>query len=173
VPVEIVTGDRDLFQLVDDSGPVRVLYPVRGGAEPEVVDQARLVEKYAVAGGDGYADMAALRGDPSDGLPGVAGIGEKTAATLVARFGSLAGVLGALDRGDAGLTATQRTRLTEARDYLAVAPGVVRVALDLPLAPVADTLPRVVADPMALAELSERWGLASSLARLQAAVDAL
>ncbi len=173
VPVEIVTGDRDLFQLVDDSGPVRVLYPVRGGAEPEVVDQARLVERYAVADGGAYADMAALRGDPSDGLPGVVGIGEKTAAALVARFGSLAGVLEALDRADAGFTTTQRTRLAEARDYLAVAPGVVRVARDIPLAPVVDAVPRTAADPQALAALGERWGLASSIARLQAAFGSL
>ena len=173
VPVEIVTGDRDLFQLVDDSGPVRVLYPTRGGAEPEVVDQTRLVEKYAVAGGDAYADMAALRGDPSDGLPGVAGIGEKTAASLVARFGSLAGVLAALERGDAGLTATQRTRLIDALGYLAVAPGVVRVALGIPLPPIADAVPRAAADPEALTALGERWGLASSLGRLRSALDSV
>lgn len=173
VPVEIMTGDRDLFQLVDDSGPVRVLYPVRGGAEPEVIDQARLAQKYAVAGGDAYADMAALRGDPSDGLPGVAGIGEKTAATLIATFGSLDGILGALRRGDAGLTATQRQRLAEAMDYLAVAPGVVRVALDLDLPPVADAVPRAAADPDALEALGERWGLASSIGRIQAAFASL
>ncbi len=173
VPVEIVTGDRDLFQLVDDSGPVRVLYPTRGGAEPEVIDQARLAERYAVADGAAYADMAALRGDPSDGLPGVAGIGEKTAAALIARFGSLAGVLAALDAGEPGLTATQRTRLTEARDYLAVAPGVVRVAREIDLPHLDDAVPRTAADPAALAALSERWGLASSVVRLQAACAAL
>ena len=173
VPVEIVTGDRDLFQLVDDSGPVRVLYPVRGGAEPEVIDQARLVEKYAVADGDAYADMAALRGDPSDGLPGVAGIGEKTAAALIERFGSLDGILVALRTGDAGFTATQRQRLTEALDYLAVAPGVVRVVLDLDLPPFDDTVPSVAGDPEALAALGERWGLTSSIGRIQAALASI
>ncbi|WP_372592899.1 5'-3' exonuclease H3TH domain-containing protein [Actinotalea sp.] len=173
VPVEIVTGDRDLFQLVDDSGPVRVLYPQRGGAEPEVIDQARLVAKYAVADGAAYADMAALRGDPSDGLPGVVGIGEKTAAALIARFGSLDGVLAALEAGEPGLTATQRSRLAEARDYLAVAPGVVRVARDIDLGPVADSVPRAPADPEALEALAERWGLDSSIARLRAAFAAL
>src|SRR4051794_28429483 len=77
--VDVVTGDRDLFQLVDDEHHVRVLYTVRGIKDLEVVDQARLAERYAVSSGAGYADMAALRGDPSDGLPGVPGIGEKTA----------------------------------------------------------------------------------------------
>ncbi len=169
VPVEIMTGDRDLFQLVDDSGPVRVLYPARGGAEPEVIDQARLVEKYAVADGDAYADMAALRGDASDGLPGVAGIGEKTAATLIARFGSLDGVLDALRREDAGLSATQRRRLSEAMDYLAVAPDVVRVAREIDLPAPEDAVPLTAADPEALAALGERWGIASSIGRIQAA----
>ncbi|NTW40808.1 MAG: 5'-3' exonuclease, partial [Cellulomonadaceae bacterium] len=117
-PVDVVTGDRDLFQLVDDSVPVRVLYPVKGVKDLEVIDVARLREKYAVASGPAYADMAALRGDPSDGLPGVPGIGEKTAAALVGRYGSLAGVLAARDAGDPGLTATQRRRLEEAADYL-------------------------------------------------------
>ena len=97
------------------------------------IDQAVLQEKYAVASGPGYADMAVLRGDPSDGLPGVPGIGEKTAAQLVHRYGSLDGILAARDAGDAGLTATQRRRLVEAADYLAVAPAVVRVAPDAPV----------------------------------------
>ena len=177
IPVEIVTGDRDLFQLVDDSGPVRVLYPQRGGAPPAVIDQAYLAETYAVPDGDAYVDMAALRGDPSDGLPGVAGIGAKTAAALVARFGSLAGVLAALESGEAGLTATQRTRLTEAMEYLAVAPGVVRVVRDIDLPRAPDSVPgrsgAGSGDPDALAALSARWGLESSIARLQTAFDAI
>ncbi|NKY40122.1 5'-3' exonuclease, partial [Cellulomonas septica] len=116
--VDVVTGDRDLFQLVDDDAHVRVLYTVRGIKDLEVVDAARLAERYSVASGQAYADMAVLRGDPSDGLPGVPGIGEKTAAALVHRYGSLEGILAARDAGDAGLTATQRRRLTEAADYL-------------------------------------------------------
>lgn len=168
--VDVVTGDRDLFQLVDDTVPVRVLYPVKGVKELEVVDVARLREKYAVASGPAYADMAALRGDPSDGLPGVPGIGEKTAAALVGRYGSLAGVLAARDAGDPGLTATQRRRLEEAADYLRVAPLVVRVASDAPVGDVDDRLPVTPADPDALVALAGRWGLTSSVTRL---LDAL
>lgn len=169
-PVEIVTGDRDLFQLADDSAGVRVLYTIKGIGELETVDEARLAEKYAVSGGQGYADMAVLRGDPSDGLPGVPGIGEKTAVALLRRYGDLAGVLAAADAGDGGLTASQRTRLVQAREYLAVAPAVVHVARDLPLPDVRDGLPLAPADPERLMALADRWRLASSLTRL---VDAL
>jgi len=168
--VDVITGDRDLFQLVDDEAHVRVLYTVRGIKDLEVVDQARLAERYSVATGQGYADMAVLRGDPSDGLPGVPGIGEKTAAALVHRYGSLDGILAARDARDKGLTATQLKRLTESADYLRVAPAVVRVAPDAPVAEVDDRLPATPADPQALVALAERWGLSSSVKRL---VDAL
>lgn len=164
--VDVVTGDRDLFQLVDDDVPVRVLYPVKGVKEMLEVDQTVLRERYGVATGRAYADMAVLRGDPSDGLPGVPGIGEKTAAALLARYGTLEGVLAARDAGDTGLTATQRTRLTAAADYLAVAPRVVTVAPDAPVADVDDRLPAVPADPDALVALAERWGLTSSVRRI-------
>lgn len=178
-PVLVVTGDRDLFQLVDDDAPVRVLYTIRGIKDVEVVDAARLREKYAVASGSAYADMAVLRGDPSDGLPGVAGIGEKTAAAMLAKYEDLPGLLAARDAGDRGLTATQRKRLVEADDYLAVAPGVVRVADQAPvrLAGGADpaaadafALPREPVDGAALVDLTERWGLESSVRRVLTAL---
>jgi hypothetical protein len=81
--VDVVTGDRDLFQLVDDARSVRVIYTGRGMSKLEVLDEAAVVEKYGVRASQ-YADFAVLRGDASDGLPGVAGIGEKTAAALLA-----------------------------------------------------------------------------------------
>jgi 5'-3' exonuclease len=164
--VEVVTGDRDLFQLVDDGAGVRVLYIGRGVRNLEVVDAARLRQRYGVAEGRLYADMAILRGDPSDGLPGVPGIGEKTAAGLIARYCGLEGLLAAVQDGDPGLSAGQRTKLTAAADYLAAAPGVVRVALDAPVPDVDDTLPRTPADHDAVVALAERWGLESSLSRV-------
>ena len=100
-PVEIVTGDRDLFQLVDDGPPVRVIYTVRGLTKLDVVDKAAVTQRYGIPG-RGYAEFAVLRGDPSDGLPGVPGVGEKTAAALVAEFGSVDAIIGALDRGHGG-----------------------------------------------------------------------
>lgn len=174
--VEIVTGDRDLFQLVDDPAtapatvPVRVIYTGRGMRNLETVDTARLREKYGVASGEAYAEMATLRGDPSDGLPGVAGVGEKTAAGLLATFGSLAGVMAALDAGDARLSPSVRGKLDAARDYLAVAPTVVRVLRDAALPTFSDGLPSEPADPETLDSLAQRWGLGGSVARLTAAL---
>ncbi|MEU5420266.1 5'-3' exonuclease [Streptomyces sp. NPDC001407] len=164
-PVDIVTGDRDLYQLVDDRRGVRVLYPLKGVGTLQTVDEALLREKYGVDGA-GYADLALLRGDPSDGLPGVPGIGEKTAAKLLAAHGDLAGIMAAADDPAAKLTPTQRKRLLEARPYLAVAPKVVRVASDVPLAPFDAALPTEPRDPMALEALAEQWGLGGSLQRL-------
>lgn len=165
-PVEVVTGDRDLFQLVDDAAPVRVLYTARGIRDLDVVNQARLAERYDVGDGAAYADLATLRGDSSDGLPGVAGIGEKTAAALLHRYGTLGGVLRALEEGDPGLTPAQRRRLTEGLDYLAVAPAVVRVARDAPVAAADDALPTTPADHERLVALAQQWGLTSSVTRL-------
>ncbi|MGW7293606.1 5'-3' exonuclease [Streptomyces xiamenensis] len=165
VPVDIVTGDRDLFQLIDDRRPVRVLYPVKGMGDLAAFDETALHEKYGVDG-PGYAEMAVLRGDPSDGLPGVPGIGEKTAATLLERFGDLTGILAALDNPMAKLTRSQRAKLEGALPYLAVAPTVVRVATDIRLPAHDATLPRTPRDPGALGALAERWGLGSALDRL-------
>ncbi|WNB85327.1 5'-3' exonuclease [Cellulomonas sp. ATA003] len=169
--VEVVTGDRDLFQLVDDAARVSVLYTMRGIKDLELIDQARLRERYGVTSGQAYADMAVLRGDPSDGLPGVKGIGEKTAVTLLNRYGDLAGVLAARDTKDPGLTLAQRTRLTDAAAYLEVAPTVVRVAPDAPVAEIDDRIPVTPADPDRLVALAERWGLGSSVARVVRAMS--
>ena len=170
VPVDVVTGDRDLFQVVDDTRGVRVLYTAKGGvARPEVVTDAVVLERYGVPA-SAYADLAALRGDPSDGLPGVPGIGEKTAAALLAAYGSLDGVMRAAQAGDPGVRATLHDKVLAARDYLAVAPSVVRVVRDCPLPEVDDSLPPAPADPAALAALTERWGLGTSVARLRAAL---
>ncbi|GAA0842598.1 5'-3' exonuclease [Streptosporangium amethystogenes subsp. fukuiense] len=166
--VDVVTGDRDLFQLVDDSRPVRVLYTARGVKNLQVVDEVAVAEKYGIPGRS-YADFATLRGDPSDGLPGVPGVGDKTAAALITRFGSLEALLRAVD-GDGDLTSGQRARLSAARDYLRVAPEVVRVARDAPL-PEADlTLPAKPRDPDTLTALSERYGLGGPLERLTSAL---
>ena len=100
-PVEVATGDRDLFQLIDDEKPVRVLYCGKGVANLEVLDNGALHAKYGVPAA-GYADLATLRGDASDGLPGVAGVGEKTAARLIDRYGTLDNILAALADPDSG-----------------------------------------------------------------------
>ena len=171
MPVDVVTGDRDLFQLVDDAAPVRVLYTARGGVrDADVVTQEFLQAKYAVPTGQAYADMATLRGDTSDGLPGVPGIGEKTAATLINRYGDLAGLRRALSEGDPLLKGTQRTRLEAAGAYLDVAPTVVQVARDVPVGEVDGLLPGEVADPVLLSQLAADYGLAGAFNRVLAAL---
>ncbi|GAA3463013.1 5'-3' exonuclease H3TH domain-containing protein [Saccharothrix longispora] len=176
-PVEVITGDRDLFQVVRDTPtPVRVLYLGRGWAKAELVGPEELAAKYALPvrdAGPAYAGMSVLRGDPSDGLPGVAGIGEKTAAKLITEFGSLQAVLDAVHDGrDRKLTTRARTALLNAQDYLAVAPTVVNVATDAPVVVDRDdAVPAAPVDPDRVEELTRRWGLGSSVPRLVNALE--
>ncbi|MFH9074275.1 5'-3' exonuclease [Streptomyces alboflavus] len=163
--VDIITGDRDLYQLVDDARGIRVLYPLKGVGTLQVTDEAWLRGKYGVDG-PGYVDLALLRGDPSDGLPGVPGIGEKTAAKLLDAYGDLAGIMAAVDDPRSKLTPSQRKRLDESRAYVAVAPKVVRVASDVPLPDVDVAVPREPRDPAALEDLATRWGLGGAVHRL-------
>jgi 5'-3' exonuclease len=171
-PVDVVTGDRDLFQLVDDARGVRVLYTNRGINDLEFVDEAAVAAKYGIPG-RAYADFAVLRGDPSDGLPGVAGVGGKTAATLINEFGSLAGIRAAVARTvvpKPPLTAALLKKLHAADAYLDAAPEVVAVVTTIDLPPVDGTLPRRPADPDALGALAETHGLESSVRRLGSAL---
>ncbi|MEV6924983.1 5'-3' exonuclease [Dactylosporangium sp. NPDC051485] len=168
-PVEVATGDRDLFQLIDDQKPIRVLYCGRGVAKLEVLDDTALHTKYGVPAA-GYADLAALRGDPSDGLPGVAGVGEKTAARLVDRYGGLDGILAALEDPASGFAPGLRGKLEAGREYLAAARDVVAVSRTVPIPALDTKLPAVPADPDRLMALAERWGLAGAAKRI---VDAL
>ncbi|MGW8333438.1 5'-3' exonuclease [Streptomyces sp. NPDC055897] len=164
-PVDIVTGDRDLFQLVDDERGVRVLYPRKGVGDCDLVDDELIRTKYGVRP-DQYADFAALRGDTSDGLPGVKGIGEKTAAQLINEYGDLAGVRAAAADRFSKLTPAKRRGILEAADYLDVAPKVVRVAMDVALPAFDAVLPTEPLDPATLEELVARWGLAGATGRL-------
>jgi 5'-3' exonuclease len=167
-PVDVVTGDRDLFQLVDDDadgGPVRVLYIGKGVGRHERVDEAWIRDKYAIEASQ-YADFATLRGDTSDGLPGVAGVGEKTAATMLQKYGDLDGIVAAALDPASALGPGPRGKIKAAADYLAVAPKVVAVARDIDLDRSATALPTVPADPERVAALSEQWGLDKPAARL-------
>jgi 5'-3' exonuclease len=168
-PVEVVTGDRDLFQLVDDARQVRVIYTARGLSKLDVVDEAWVTAKYGIPGRS-YASYAVLRGDPSDGLPGVAGVGDKTAAALVRAIGEVDDMIAALDKGHGGFPAGSRAKLAASRDYLEAAVPVVRVAADAPVPEVDGALPVTPADPAALARLDARWDLGSSLGRMSAAL---
>jgi 5'-3' exonuclease len=177
-PVLVVSGDRDLMQVVrDEPVPVRLLYIGRGLNKAELLGPPEVAAKYGVPtdrAGEAYAEMAMLRGDPSDGLPGVPGIGAKTAATLVGRFPSWAELVGAVtDRTDTRMAAPVRAKLAAAAPYLAVVEPVVRVALDAPVRlDRPDALPTGPADDAALDALAERWGLTSSVQRLRKALTA-
>ncbi|ANF33391.1 5'-3' exonuclease [Leifsonia xyli] len=170
-PVDVVTGDRDLFQLADDERDVRIVYTARGMSNLEVVTDAVVQQKYGVRG-DQYADFAAMRGDTSDGLPGVAGIGEKTAAALLADYGDLSGIIAAAEDSASGMKPAARARFAASLDYLAVAPTVVEVARDLPLPDVdARLAPLTDEQRETLRALSERYGLGGSLDRLLTALN--
>jgi 5'-3' exonuclease len=174
-PVEVVTGDRDLFQLVRaEPTPVSVVYVGAGWAKVATMGPAEIAAKYGLPvanAGPAYADMAALRGDPSDGLPGVAGIGEKTAAKLITRFGSLEGLVAAAAQDNSPVPQRWREALAAEAKYVAAAPLVVRVATDAEVT--VDRDDRVPAKPRDLdrvRDLQERWNLSVSVDRL---LDAL
>jgi len=158
-PVAIVSGDRDLFALVRDPD-VRVLYPQTGVSKLTIVDEAEITRRYCIPG-RAYGGFALLRGDPSDGLPGVPGIGEKTAAKLIAEYGSVDAILSA-----PSLPPSVARRLDAARDYLAAAMRVVLPVIDVPLPPISLALPRSPADPAALDALAETHELAGPLRRV-------
>jgi 5'-3' exonuclease len=166
MPVDIVTGDRDLFQLVDDEAEVRVLYTARGVGKHERVTNDVLREKYDVNANQ-YAAFATLRGDSSDGLPGVAGVGDKTAAVLLNRFGDLDAIIAAAKDPDGDMGPGPRGKIKAAEDYLKVAPTVVAVARDIDLGDRDLTLPSAPVDPEMLEAIAEQWGLNSPVERLR------
>ncbi len=157
----VVTGDRDLFQLVDET--TRVIWVGQGVAKHQVVDSAWLVAKYGITP-DRYVDFSVLRGDPSDGLPGVKGVGEKSAARLTEAFPSLEALVTAALGRTGTISPAIRKSIAESAEYILKAEAVVSVVLDLPLTRPAE-LP-LVADGARVAELSDRLGLAGPINRL-------
>ncbi|NMO05073.1 5'-3' exonuclease [Gordonia sp. TBRC 11910] len=176
--VIVVSGDRDLLQVVaDDPVTVRVFYVGRGLSKAELMGPVEVAEKYGLdprRAGVGYAEMSMLRGDPSDGLPGVAGIGEKTGAKLLNEYGSLDALEAAAHDPASSLAARPRNALKAATDYLAAARTVVTVATDAQIVETdgdgTDTLPSAPADAAALAGLVEELGIDASVKRLATAL---
>jgi len=169
--VRIVSGDRDLFQLVDDARDVKVVYTARSVSRPDIYDQAAIAAKYAIPG-DRYADFSILRGDPSDGLPGVKGIGEKTAASLITDHGSLAAVRAAAADDSVTMAAGVRRKLLEAADYLDLAPNVVSLVRDVPIPPHDARIVPAPTDVARFEQLVTRWGLGGSAVRAAEALSA-
>ena len=163
-PCDVVTGDRDLFQLVSDAADNRVISITKGVKNLEIVDDSYLTNRYGITGAQ-YADFSMLRGDPSDGLPGVKGIGEKTAAKLINDFEDISGLLLAAKDDGSVLAPAVRRNILESQNYMRAAGKVVRVKTTARL-PKQLSLPRAVKDPQALAMLMQAWGIEKQVARL-------
>ena len=162
-PCDVVTGDRDLFQLVSDEKDVRVISITKGVKKLEVVDDSYLVNRYGIPGNQ-YADFSMLRGDASDGLPGVKGIGEKTAAKLIVEHQDVAGLVAAAKDDQIPLAPAVRRNLLESQAYIKAASKVVRVKTNAKL-PKSLATPAKVKDPAALQELTEAWGIERQIKR--------
>jgi len=162
-PCDVVTGDRDLFQLVDDQANVRVISITKGVKNLEVVDDSYLRNRYGITGSQ-YADFSMLRGDPSDGLPGVKGIGEKTAAKLITEFSDVQGLIAAANDSTISLAPAVRRNLLDSQTYMKAAGKVVRVKTSARL-PKSLECPRQVKDSQSLSEITDAWGIERQVKR--------
>lgn len=169
-PTFVATGDRDLFQLVDDKRRVKVVYLAKGISNHDLVDREWIKNRYEIPG-DRYALFAMIRGDASDGLPGVRGIGEKGAAVIANNFTSIEEALAAAHSGDERLTPAIRKRLIEGSDYVAIAPKLVHCALDVPIPPMSIAMPKAPASMDTIMSYKEQYGLGSSIDRMISALN--
>lgn len=168
-PVRIVTGDRDLFQLVDDKRDVKVVYLAKGISQHDLVDISWVGKKYAIPG-DRYALFAMFRGDPSDGLPGVKGIGEKGAALLANNFSNIEEIVIAAESGHELITASLAKKIIEGKKYLEIAPTLVNCARDVALPKLNLHMPQAPKDLSKIYALKDQYGLGASVDRLISAL---
>ena len=169
-PIKIVTGDRDLFQLVDDKRKISVVYLAKGIANHDLVDLRWIAQKYDIPG-ERYALFAMIRGDASDGLPGIRGIGEKGAAVIAKQFNSLEEVMLAAKNEDERLTSNARKKLLESAEYARIAPKLVYCALDVPLPKLNIDMPKRPANLDEIYQYQKDYGLGTSVDRLIAALQ--
>jgi 5'-3' exonuclease len=168
-PTTIVTGDRDLFQLVDDERRTTVAYIARGVSQHELVDEAWISKRYGIPS-KSYSFYATLRGDPSDGLPGVRGIGEKGAANLVNQYEFLEHLIDAANDSDSDLSPALKKKILASLDYLAIAPTLVNCAKDVSLPRIPLEIPAETFDLPGLRALQDEPALGSSVERLLSAL---
>ncbi len=168
-PIRIVTGDRDLFQLVDDKRDVKVVYLAKGIANHDLVDLKWIEKKYEIPG-DRYGLFAMIRGDASDGLPGIKGIGEKGAASIAKQFTNLHEVMKAAINDDERLTANIRRKLLESAEYAKIAPKLVGCATDVSIPEMKIDLPNKPLDSKKIQDLKEEFGLGTSVDRIMNAL---
>lgn len=168
-PTKIVTGDRDLFQLVDDKRKISVVYLAKGITNHDHVDLKWIADKYDIPG-DRYALFAMIRGDASDGLPGIRGIGEKGAAVIAKQFTTLPEVMKAAAKDDGRLTPNARKKLLESAEYAKIAPKLVHCALDVPLPKIDLALPKRPKNLEEIYQYQKDYGLGASVDRLISAL---
>ena len=168
-PTRIVTGDRDLFQLVDDARDIKVAYLAKGISAHDLVDLAFISQKYSIPG-DRYALFATFRGDASDGLPGVKGIGEKGAALIASHFATIDDAINAARNSDQRLTAALARKIIAGEEYLSIAPTVVNCARNVPLPQIELAMPAAPGDLSRIYEIKEKYSLGASVDRLISAL---
>ena len=168
-PTRIVTGDRDLFQLVDDARDIKVAYLAKGISAHDLVDLAFISQKYSIPG-DRYALFATFRGDASDGLPGVKGIGEKGAALIASHFATIDDAINAARDCDQRLPAALARKIIAGEEYLSIAPTVVNCARNVPLPQVELAMPAAPSDLSGIYELKDKYSLGASVDRLISAL---
>ena len=168
-PIRIVTGDRDLFQLVDDKADIKVIYLARGISAHDLVDITWVANKYSIPG-DRYALFAMFRGDPSDGLPGVKGIGEKGAALIANNFASVDEAIAGAKSGHAAISASLAKKIIDGTDYLKIAPTLVNCARDVAIPEMKIDMPSKPADLSDIYAMKEEYGLGASVDRLISAL---
>ena len=168
-PIRIVTGDRDLFQLVDDKRDVKVVYLAKGVSQHDLVDIKWVSEKYRIPG-DRYALFAMFRGDPSDGLPGVRGIGEKGAALIANNFASVDEALAGAHANHEVLSASLARKIIDGTEYLKIAPTLVNCARDVAIPQMDIAKPEKPADLSEIYQMKEEYGLGASVDRLISAL---
>ena len=168
-PIRIVTGDRDLFQMVDDTRDIKVVYLAKGVSAHDLVDLKYVSDKYQIPG-ERYALFAMFRGDPSDGLPGVRGIGEKGAALIASNFANIDEAIAAAHAGHESLSDSLARKIIAGVDYLKIAPTVVQVARNVSLPKIDLVMPKAPADLSSIYQFKERYGLGASVDRLISAL---
>lgn len=168
-PIRVVTGDRDLFQMVDDKKDVKIVYLARGISQHDLVDSKWVAAKYGIPG-DRYALFAMFRGDPSDGLPGVKGIGEKGAALIANHFANVDDALAGAIAGHEALPPALAKKIIAGADYLKIAPTLVHCARDVAIPQMSIEMPKKPADLSQIYQMKEEFGLGASVDRLISAL---
>jgi 5'-3' exonuclease len=169
-PVRIVTGDRDLFQLADDKRDVKIVYLAKGISNHDLVDLKWIQDKYQIPG-DRYALFAMIRGDSSDGLPGIKGIGEKGAMVIANLFKTMPEVMQAAAGADERLSANIRKKLLESSQYAAIAPKLVGCALDVAIPEMEISMPKKPKSLEKIRKLKDEFGLGASIDRIMSALN--